>query len=403
MKYVLINSWCKKGSTGKIVYNFYKFLCDEGHETFFFHGRDEDQDDNNIIRITKNEGNVIHGVKSRLTGLQGYYSKNETKKLINKIKKIEPDYVYLFNLHGYYLNEPMLLSYLKESGVKVIYMLFDEYPFLGKCCFSAGCDKYRKQCGECPQIYEYPKSLIFDKSNQIFNMKKDIYSNWANLHFAGVKFVQERASESILAHNIPYSTFDMGIDIEKIYYPRDIKNISQKFKINPQKKIVLTVGFSSDSRKGIDKYIKLAKMLDNTVFLHIGYDKKITKALPSNYIAVNYVSDLEEMSEIYSLADVYVTCSSGEAMSNACLEALACGTPIVAFDTSGMSYLADSPVGRYAKYGDLVEMKKLIESSSKKTDEMRKKCRQLAEERYGLKLFMRNLYNASVLFDEVSK
>jgi len=404
MKYVLINSWCKKGSTGRIVLNFYDYLCSLGHEVFFFHGRDMDQPNDTIVRITNHYGNIIHGVKSRLSGLQGFYSKSETAALIKQIDKIKPDYVYLFNLHGYYLNEPMLLSYLKESGVKVVYMLFDEYPYLGKCCFSGTCNKFKTECRKCPQVHEYPNSLFFDKSNRIFNMKKDLYSGWVNLHFAGVPFVKERASESALAHGIPYCTFNMGVDIENIYYPKDITNISRKLKIDPAKKIVLTVGFSSDPRKGIDKYIKIARMFDdNTVFLHIGYDKKITKSLPSNYYAVEYVSNLEEMSEIYSLADVYLTTSSGEAMSNACLEALACGTPIIAFDVSGMSYLADAPIGKYAKFDDLNEIKELIKSSSKKTDEIKKKCRSLAEEKYSLKMFMNNMYKASVMFDEVIK
>lgn len=404
MKYVLISSWCKRGSTGKIVYNLFNHIKSEGHEVYFFHGKLDDTDEENIIRITSEAGLRVHGALARITGLQGCFSNSETKTLIQRIDEINPDYVYLFNLHGYYVNEFKLLNYLKKRRQKTIYMLFDEYPYLGKCCFSEGCEKFKVVCEKCPKVKDYPKSLFFDQSKVLFQKKQKAYDGWTNLHFAGVKYIEERAAESALAKNIPFHTFNMGIDLETTYYPRKYDNVQKLYNIPDGKKYIMTVGFSSDSRKGIDKYIEIARKCEkivDTIFIHIGYDKEIDSDLPSNFFPIKYVGNQQEMAEFYAMADLYVSTSSGEAMSNACLEALACGTPIAGFNVSGMSYLAPSPIGTYIEYGDLDSFSNMIKELSKKEPQVVLTCRKYAEENYNLKDFMRNLYDVSNCWEDM--
>lgn len=402
MKYVLINSWCRKGSTGKIVYNFYSFLKSQGHEALFFHGREQEQEDKSIIRITSKMQVNIHGVLSRITGLQGWFSTSNTKKMIRRIEQFKPDFVYLFNLHGYYLNEKLLLEYLKKSKIKTVYMLFDEYPYLGKCCFSESCNKFENECGSCPLVKEYPKSVFFDTSKKIFNMKKQLYSGWNTLNFAGVEYTRQRAKKSALAKNIPYHSFNMGVDIQTIYSYKPFDEVAEKYGIDTSKKIALTVGFSSDNRKGIDKFIKLASMVgDEWLFINIGYDKALVENAPENFKGISYVGDQNEMAQFYSMADLYVSTSSGEAMSNACLEALGCSTPIAAFDVSGMSYLAKPPIGRFAKPDDFDELCNIIKNTEKKNEKIKAACREYALTNYTTEDFMKNLLSASADFKEV--
>jgi len=395
MRYVLIGSWSKIGSTGKIAYNYYSYLKEKGQEVHFFYSRGETNGEKDIIQISDKKNLYLHGALARLTGKQGFFSTKETKKLIEKIKIIKPDCVYLFNLHAYYLNEFLLLDYLKKSGVNTVYMLFDEYPYLGKCCFSEGCEKFKTECKKCPKIHEYPKSLIFDRSNLIFIKKKETYAGWENLHFAGVKYIGEQAKQSALAKNIPFHSFNMGIDLSGLYYPRDTHEIVEKYNIPVNKRIVLTVGFSSDARKGIKKYIEIARKCKDVLFINIGYDKNICVDPPANFFPIKYVGNQLEMACFYTLADAYVTTSSGEAMSNACLESLACGTPIIGFNVSRMSYLAPAPIGTYIPYDNIDSFAEAISNLPKKNDEISTMCRKYAENHYDLKEFMKNLYQIS--------
>lgn len=101
------------------------------------------------------------------------------------------------------------------------------------------------------------------------------------------------------------------------------------------------------------------------------------------------------MACFYTLADAYVTTSSGEAMSNACLESLACGTPIIGFNVSRMSYLAPAPIGTYIPYDNIDSFAEAISNLPKKNDEISTMCRKYAENHYDLKEFMKNLYQIS--------
>ena len=69
-----------------------------------------------------------------------------TSKLIGKLGEFSPDIVILLNVHGYYLNENSLFEYLGDADIPVLNIMPDEYPFLGKCCFSFDCTKYETKC-----------------------------------------------------------------------------------------------------------------------------------------------------------------------------------------------------------------------------------------------------------------
>ena len=64
-------------------------------------------------------------------------------RLLSYLKKNEIKKVILLNIHGNYLNEKRLLELLKKNGIQTAYVMSDEYPSLGKCCYSMECEKYK--------------------------------------------------------------------------------------------------------------------------------------------------------------------------------------------------------------------------------------------------------------------
>lgn len=392
MKCVLINSWYNQYSTGKLVSSFHNYLVSNNHISHVFYGHGEKSNDNNVHIISSKISLYCHSLLCRITGYQGCYSTKNTKKLINEIEIINPDVVYLFNLHAYYLNEFMLLEYLKNKHVKVIYVLFDEYPYLGKCCFSEGCTKYLTECKNCNQKKTYPKSLFFDRSNYFFNRKKEIYKNWEELTFVGVEFLKQQASKSAITKNINFLSVDMGVELEETYYPREVTQLRERLQIQEHKKVVLTVGPYSDERKGISKFYEISKRCknDDIIFINIGFDGD-SKLISNNFIGIPYVSNQEELACYYSLADIYAITSSGEGMSLTCMEALGCGTKLLGFDISGTPYSASEEFGTFVKYDDLEAFTKAIKSFDKKTEQSINKCRNYALSRYELSNYLHNL------------
>lgn len=393
MNAVLINSWYKEYSTGRLVSEFNQFLINKGVSTRVYYGHGTGTNEDGIYKIATKNDIRVHKMLATVTGLQGCFSTKNTKKIIAEIEKSPPDVVYLFNLHSYYLNEFMLLTYLKLKKIKIVYMLFDEYPYLGKCCFAGSCEKFKTECSLCPQQREHPQSLFFDKSTYLFKKKKEIYKDWENITFVGVQFLYNQAQESTLLKDKYFKVMDMGVDLQGVYYPKNAESIRKRLGISEESKVVITVGPYGDERKGIAKFISIAKILEekNIIFINIGFNGGNID-LPSNFIPVPYVSDIEELSIYYSLADVYALTSSGEAMSLTCMEALGCGTPIVGFDISGTPFSAEGQFGFFVEYDNLQEFAKTIESMPKKNQISINECREYALSRYQISDYLMNLF-----------
>ena len=105
MKCVLINSWYKQYSTGKLVYAFRDHMIASGHSVLTFYGHGDLTSDDNVVKVGNKKTLYLHALLCRVTGYEGVYSSRQTKKVIKQIEEYQPDVVYLFNLHAYYLNE----------------------------------------------------------------------------------------------------------------------------------------------------------------------------------------------------------------------------------------------------------------------------------------------------------
>ncbi len=198
MKVLLIDVNCKKSSTGKIVYDLYQRLKDNGHEVAICYGRGDIVEGDNIFKFGIDLETNIHAGLARLIGLNGYFSPISTNRLIGFIDEFNPDVVHIHELHAYFVNFKPLLSYLERKKVKVIWTFHCEYMYTGKCGHAYECEHWKSECGQCPAIKEYPKSLFFDFTKKMFQDKK---SSLLNMDFTIVtpsNWLAERVKMSFL-------------------------------------------------------------------------------------------------------------------------------------------------------------------------------------------------------------
>lgn len=387
MKAIIINSCIKYGSTGHITYSLYKYLSEKGNDVRMFYGRGEVyKDEPDLIRMGSKFSLYTHGLLTRITGYQGCYSKSATNKLINYIDEFNPDVVILGNLHGYYISEFMFLRAMKKRNQLCIYYMFDEYPYLGKCAYSGECDKYKKICENCPQVRNYPKSIIFDRSKEIFNLKNEIYKNYNRLFFVSIPYNVMKSKEAALFkyNNMEIYDIGWGIDAKNIYYPQEFGELRKKHNIPKDNTIVLAVAPLNDERKGMKKYyIECAKRLisEDITFIHIGFngDKSIC---PPNYVPIEYVNDQGLLAQYFSLADSFVITSISDTYPTVSLISMSCGTPVIGFNTSGIPYTVPEPYGTYVTTGDLVELIEEIKKVKRKDSITSKSCREYALKNY---------------------
>lgn len=401
MKALIVNSVCKEGSTGKIAYGLHKYLKSKGHTSIVCYGRGKAYyDESGLIKLESYAEVVFHAFMARLTGLQGYFSNRATKRLLKIVKEYRPDVIYLLNLHGYYLNEFKLLNELRDRKYLTVYVMPDEYPFAGKCCYTEECMQFETECKKCPEVKSYPKSLIFDRANYIFKSKMKIYKGFDSLIIGAVPYLLDKAKKSTLLSGKKMVAVDTGIDMENMYYPRDPTALRKRLSIPLNHKVVLNVAQYTNTRKGVQYFLSAAEcMLDsNITFINVGFDGDAS-ICPENFIPIPYVSDQDELAQYYSLADIFVCTSLADAMPNACLEALACGTPLCGFAISGMVYIAHSELCRLVQPKNVDDLVSVVAQCAPKTSEMVKMCREYAAARYSSEVYFSKLEGIGVEFN----
>jgi putative colanic acid biosynthesis glycosyltransferase len=352
MNILQINSVCGIGSTGRIATDLHAILKLHGHRSTIAYGRDTAINCDQTIRIGKKINNYYHVLNSRLFDKQGYYSSNATKAFIEKIKMLNPDVIHLHNLHGYYLNFGLLFKYLKQAETPIIWTLHDCWAFTGHCTHYdyIGCEKWKDVCYRCAQKQEYPKSMFRDRSRLNYQLKKELFKGLKKLRIVTPSnWLSNQVGQSFLKE-YPVEVINNGIDVNVFRYKES--DFRSRYDLH-KKYIILGVASVWTERKGLQYFIEMSKRLnsDEKIVL-VGLNKKQIKQLPEGVIGIEKTINASELANIYSESDIYINPTLEDNYPTTNLEALACGTPVVTFNSGGSSESIGVYCGVVVKRGD---------------------------------------------------
>lgn len=397
MKNVAVINIGDFSSVGRIATGLHQYLLDHGFNSHFFYCRGQEPKDQSYHKFEGEIERHFHALATRITGRQGCYSFLATKRLISLLEELEIDTIFGECLHGYFINEKMLFEYIAKKHIKYVYVLIDEYPYLGKCWNSNGCTNYMHGCGNCPQKKVYPQSYLFDGSSYIFKRKAALYPKMERCVFAGPEFLITNAKKSPLMKGVLTQIVDQGIDVDFNSPQNNTDALREKLGIDKDKIILFSNASYKYTHKGGMFFVELAKRLEHDkrfIFVHAGNEKQLDN-MPSNYIFVGFVGG-EELPSYYSMADLFVFPSMQDAMPNACLESLACGTPLLCFDISGLPYIAGPDIETLVKPGDINALLDIVQNSTKKDDKVIARCREYALNRYDRNIYFEKLVKCAV-------
>lgn len=352
-----INSVCR-GSTGNIMLNIADVVRKKGGSAYTYSEKKGNYipDGHTLFGIRLE--NLVHRAISGITGISGQGSVVGTKRLLREIKKINPDIVHLHNLHGWYINLPMLFDFLKSENIKVVWTLHDCWAFTAQCSHFTieKCEKWKTGCYSCPRYKLYPNTYV-DRTRTMYKKKKEWFTGVENMVLVTPsQWLADLTRQSFLK-DYPVQVINNGIDLS-VFKPTE-SNFKEKY--NCQDKFVL-LGVASgwDERKGLDVFIELAGRLDNSKYqiVLVGTNEDVDKQLPDNIISIHRTHDQKQLAEIYTAADVFVNPTREENFPTVNIEALACGTPVVTFDTGGSKEMISEKVGAYVPTGNV----KMLES-----------------------------------------
>lgn len=333
MKILMINVVCGIRSTGRICTDIADVLQLKGDECKVVYGRYEapERYADISIRAGSELSVKIDALQTRLFDNAGFNSKAATRKLIAEIGEYAPDIIHLHNLHGYYVNIDILFKYLKKIDKPVIWTLHDCWAFTGHCShFSLiGCEKWKSGCFDCPQKKKYPSSFFIDNSKKNYEKKKALFTSLSNLTLVTPsEWLAGLVRQSFLG-KYEVLAIPNGVDLDA-FKPTE-SDFRKKYGLE-DKKIVLGVASSWGKSKGLYDFAKLSEILPNEyqiVLVGISKEEAHAYELPEKILCVDRTNSIEELSGIYTSANVFVNPSRQETMGLTTVEAMACGTPVI--------------------------------------------------------------------------
>lgn len=340
MRILQINSHYNQGGAARIVACIHTRLRAQGTESYVAFGRGRAVDDPAVWRFDRIPEIYFSALASRLSGLNGWYNRGATRRLLRYIERIKPDILHLHALHGYYLNFPLLFDYINENKIPCVWTFHDCHAFVGNCGYYFDCEKWKDGCGHCPRLHGYPASSFLDFTAYMWKRKKELFTaDTPKLIVTPSDWLTEQARASYFGR-YPCETIRNGIDTEGSFYPRDRRVCRKKYGYGPEEKLVLgiAVGYG-DPRKGAEYIIRAARDLRGRArVILIGWEKCNDHMLvgADNIVALPRTDSVDMLAEYYSMADVFVLPSLAENYATVTLEAMACGTPVVGFDAGGI-------------------------------------------------------------------
>ncbi|HUH73643.1 MAG TPA: glycosyltransferase [Chitinophagales bacterium] len=260
------------------------------------------------------------------------------------------------------------MAYLQTLGKPVVWTLHDMWAFTGGCHYSGDCDHFKRECGNCPYL-KHPSSN--DLSHKIYQKKKNYYKNY---HFVTCsQWLGEVAKTSTLLKGFGVESIANPIDTN-VFKPAENKNdLKLQLKLDPNKSYVL-FGASSlkDKRKGLHYFLEAMKLYQQkttdlpTIILY-GSQNHDVNIEGFEIIHAGFLNE-SELIAYYQVSDIYVITSLEDNLPNTVMEAIACGLPVLSFDTGGIpqmvQHLESGYIAKYKSVEDICEGLDVLLNSS---------------------------------------
>ncbi len=323
-------------STGRTVTEFDRFLAANDIDSYI--ACSLTAGDTGSFEIGTPTEKKRHGLLSRVTGKQGWFSKKGTRGLLAYMDKIQPDVVILRVLHGNFIHFPMLMQYLAEKKIATVVCLHDCWFFTGKCCYysQTGCNRWQTGCGDCPRVHMDNVSWFFDRTAFLWREKKRLFDSIDRLGVVGVSdWIADEAKKSPLFENAKaIEGIYNGIDFEKFHYDESgATALREKYALGG-KKILLGVSSGWSARKGLTDLTALSRMVDDTQQIVCIGEMPSSYTVPDNVLHIPKTDNVHTLVAWYSAADVFINLSKEETFGKVSAEAISCGTPVVCYNTT---------------------------------------------------------------------
>ena len=366
MRVLQINSVCGIRSTGRICADIAKELEEQGAQVKIAYGRLDQippEMQKYAVRIGNEMDLKVHALATRLLDMHGFYSRKATKRFLEWANEYDPELLWLHNIHGYYINVEMLFQWIKaRPHMQVKWTLHDCWAFTGHCSHFdyIGCSKWQSGCEKCPQKKQYPSSIGLDNSRNNYLRKKAAFTGVKNMTIiTPSKWLAKLVQQSFLKE-YPVEVCNNRIDTQ-IFKPTH-GDFRKRYNLE-NTTIILGVASAWSEKKGLRDFYKLSEQLDpQTRIVLVGLDDQQLRELPERILGIQRTNNAQQLAEIYTAADVFFNPTYEDTYPTVNLEAQACGTKVVTYQTGGAAETLYREDAKVIAQGDWQAMLAIVES-----------------------------------------
>jgi glycosyltransferase involved in cell wall biosynthesis len=370
LRVVQVSPWERQGGGEQVAGSLARGLRDLGHDVRWIVGT-KSSDDPDVIELAGGQPRGAwyrfwRSVQGRLDPSGGAFARRarrtagwlaEPGRFADWFRGIEdfrfpgtgqllaldpaPDLVHLHNLHGGYFDLRVLPELSRAFPTALT--LHDAWMLSGHCAHSFECDRWRTGCGRCPDLSIYP-AVRRDATRANWSRKQRIYAQ-SRLHVATPsRWLMDKVKQSMLAPALADArVIPNGVDLD-VFKPQEQAKARAALGLPPDAAVLVFAANGvrqnpfKDYRTLRDAFGRLAERTTARELVLLGIGEAAQPEAVGNAIIrfVPPVADPGEMARYYAAADVYVHAALADTFPTTVLEALACGTPVVATAVGGI-------------------------------------------------------------------
>jgi glycosyltransferase involved in cell wall biosynthesis len=350
MKILIVNTSDINGGAARAAYRLHSALLDNDIDSQMLVQTKSSDDFTVILASDSKIQKGLAKLRPTLDALPVKYYKNRTKTLFSsaylpslglaeKVNALNPDVVHLHWINGGMIR----IEELTKIKAPIVWSLHDMWAFTGGCHYDENCQGYKNYCGNCKVLASDNDK---DLSRRIHNRKAKVFDRLENLTIIGLsQWLADCAKSSSLFRDKNILCLPNPIDT-KVFAPFDSLQARQLLNLPSDKKLILfgAMGATSDPRKGFAELNEGLNLLERNDVELVVFGSSKPKVSQSFKYKTHYLGQLHDditLKVLYSAADVMVVSSLQENLSNAIMESMACGTPVVGFNIGGNGDLID--------------------------------------------------------------
>lgn len=267
-----------------------------------------------------------------------------------------PDVIHAHNLHGDYFDLRALAPLSHQT--LFTWTLHDTWALTGHCGYFIDCERWREGCGHCPDLKRAP-AIRQDRTAENWQRKQRIYTQSRLAVVTPSRWLMEHVEHSML-QPARRRVIPNGVDIT-VYRPGIRQRARAVLGLSQTAFICMFIAYSASTTNiykdvtTIDRAVRsvAAQRPDSELqCVCVGANDR-GSAPDASFHYTGYLDDPEQIVLYYQAANVLLHAANAENFPCVILEALACGTPIIATAVGGIpEQIVEESTGFLVPRGD---------------------------------------------------